>query len=81
VMGLEIHLKDSAHGGWHFYSFDDKRSADPHPVTDDCTTCHAAHAAVDNTFTQFYPTLLPIAESRHTLSAGYVKDEAGRTPE
>lgn len=82
VMGLEVHLKDSAHGGWAFYSFDDKRTtAAPHPATDTCTTCHAAHAAVDNTFAQFYPTLLSIAESHHTLSANYLKDEATRTPE
>ncbi len=32
------------------------------------------HAAVDTTFVQFYPTLLPIARSKGTLSAAYQKE-------
>ena len=35
----------------------------------------AQHAAVDTTFVQFYPTLLPVAERMKTLSAGYLADE------
>jgi hypothetical protein len=31
---------------------------------------------VDTTFVQFYPTLLPIAQKRGTLSDSYLKDEA-----
>jgi len=31
---------------------------------------------VDNTFVQFYPTLLPVAKSKGTLSAGYKKETA-----
>jgi hypothetical protein len=29
---------------------------------------------VDTTFVQFYPTLLPVAKEKGTLSAGYVKE-------
>jgi hypothetical protein len=29
---------------------------------------------VDTTFVQFYPTLLPIAQAKGTLSASYLKD-------
>ena len=39
-----------------------------------CYTCHEQQAAVDTTFVQFYPTLLPIAKSKGTLSAAYLKE-------
>jgi aspartate oxidase len=32
--------------------------------------------AADTTFVQFYPTLLPIAEEKQTLSASYLKEGA-----
>jgi hypothetical protein len=41
----------------------------------DCYSCHEQHGAVDTTFVQFYPTLLPIATQKGTLSAAYKKDE------
>jgi hypothetical protein len=44
------------------------------PLAADCYSCHAAHAAVDTTFVQFYPTLLPIATRKGTLSTAYRKD-------
>ena len=44
----------------------------------DCYTCHTQHAAVDTTFVQFYPTLLPIAQSKGTLSASYQKESAAQ---
>ena len=46
------------------------------PTSTDCYSCHAAHAAVDTTFVQFYPTLLPIATSKGPLSAAYLKENA-----
>ena len=39
-----------------------------------CYSCHAEHAAVDTTFVQFYPTLLPIAKGKGTLSPAYLKE-------
>lgn len=36
-----------------------------------CNVCHAKNAAVENTFVQFYPTLLEIARAKGTLNAGY----------
>jgi len=76
VVGVEVHSKDSARfkGSWGFFSFG---GADAHgaakmlPLSADCYACHAAHGAVDSTFVQFYPTLLPIARSKGTLSASY----------
>ncbi len=83
VTGVELHVKDSAHtptkiapDGWSFYSFD----SSPAPAariaqTETCYTCHQQHAAVDTTFVQFYPTLLPIAQARHTLSPAFLADQ------
>jgi hypothetical protein len=82
VMDLEFHVKDEARfpGKWAFFSFDpNSGNATLIPQTADCYTCHAAHAAVDTTFVQFYPTLLPIAQKKGTLSAEILKDEAAAT--
>jgi hypothetical protein len=79
VMGFEVHVKDEARfpGKWAFFEFD---SADKNgtlvPQAAPCYTCHAAHAAVDTTFVQFYPTLLPIAKAKGTLAAVYLKEES-----
>ncbi len=75
VKGREVHVKDNAHlHGWAFFGFGTEKTAKMIPRTADCYSCHAAHAAVDNTFVQFYPTLLPIATAKATLSAGYMAE-------
>jgi hypothetical protein len=76
VMGREIHVKDEARfpGKWAFFGFDDAKTAKMVPTEASCYKCHAEHAAVDTTFVQFYPTLLPIATSKGTLSASYQKE-------
>jgi Cytochrome P460 len=81
VMGLEVHVKDETRfpGKWAFFVLDDGKTGKMVPRSADCYTCHKAHAAVDTTFVQFYPTLLPIAQSRNTLAAAYQKENA--TPE
>ena len=79
VMDLEVHVKDEARfpGKWAFFSFDPAGgNGRPFPQTASCYSCHTAHAAVDTTFVQFYPTLLPIAQKKGTLSEAYLKDEA-----
>ncbi|MEO7206202.1 MAG: cytochrome P460 family protein [Steroidobacteraceae bacterium] len=77
VMAREVHVKDGARlQGWAFFGFDTGKTAKMIPRTADCYSCHAAHAAADNTFVQFYPTLLPIATAKGTLSAEY-KSENG----
>ena len=78
LMGLEVHVKDEARfpGKWAFFGFDDAKTAKMVPKEAACYSCHSDHGAVDTTFVQFYPTLLPIAKEKGTLSAGYVKDTA-----
>lgn len=77
-MGLEVHVKDEKRfpGKWAFFGFDDGKTASMIPTGATCYSCHAAHAAVDTTFVQFYPTLLPIAKSKGTLSSSYQKESA-----
>lgn len=78
VRGLEMHVKDVGrfNGGWAFFDIDGNAPATKIPMTKACYACHREHAAVDTTFVQFYPTLLPIARKHATLSAGYLKDQA-----
>jgi hypothetical protein len=78
VMGLEVHLKDESRfpGKWAFFDVANETKATLIPAGAPCYSCHADHAAVDTTFVQFYPTLLPIAQKKGTLSANYLKDLA-----
>ena len=81
IKDLEIHVKDVKRfpGGWAFFkSSDGKADATLRPQGADCYSCHGAHGAVDTTFVQFYPTLLPVAREKGTLSAGYLKDSTAK---
>lgn len=80
VMGLEFHVKDESRfpGKWAFFDIVNESKATLIPQGAPCYTCHAAHAAVDTTFVQFYPTLLPIAQQKGTLTANYLKDAAAK---
>lgn len=77
IMGLEVHVKDETHfpGKWAFFEFDSmQKPGTLIPEKAPCYTCHVAHGAVDTTFVQFYPTLLPLATEKKTLSAAYLKE-------
>ena len=78
IMSLEVHLKDEMRfpNRWAFFAFDGTPIGKLIPGTADCYSCHAAHGAVDTTFVQFYPTLLPLATSKGTLSPSYLAEEA-----
>jgi hypothetical protein len=79
VMGREVHVKDNTRlQGWAFFGFDDEKTAKMIPRSADCYSCHAAHGAVDNTFVQFYPTLLPVATAKGTLSAAYKAESSAK---
>jgi hypothetical protein len=71
-MGGEAHVKDTARfpGGWAFFAFSSMAPAPQIPTTAECYSCHQQHGAVDTTFVQFYPTLLPVAQSHGTVKPG-----------
>jgi hypothetical protein len=79
LMGFEVHVKDESRfpNKWAFFDFDSpEKNGTLLPQGAACYSCHAAHAAVDTTFVQFYPTLLPLAQKKGTLSDAFVKEEA-----
>lgn len=81
VMGFAVHVKDEARfqGKWAFFSFNSPSgNGTLIPEGASCYTCHAAHGAVDTTFVQFYPTLLPIARDKKTLSDAFIKEETSQ---
>jgi hypothetical protein len=70
VVGVEVEVKDESRfpGKWAFYEFGrNAASAKPLPATASCYSCHAQNGAVDNTFVQFYPTLVDIARQKGTF--------------
>ncbi len=76
VAGIESEVKDA--GKWTFYSFSRTggrtgTEGKAFPRTQNCYACHAQNGAVDNTFVQFYPTILPVAKERGTLNLSRVK--------
>ena len=65
ISGIESEVKDS--GKWTFYGFGATGTeGKPFARTERCYSCHAEHGAVDNTFVQFYPTLIPTARAKGT---------------
>jgi hypothetical protein len=69
VVGVEAHVKDEARfpNKWAFFDLGTSApSAKPLPPNSACQTCHARSGAVDDTFVQFYPTLIPIAKAKGT---------------
>ncbi len=72
LAAMEASVKDSRFPGkWAYFDFGRgaamKAAAGPLPQTASCYACHATHAALDNTFVQFYPTLLEAARRAGTL--------------
>lgn len=65
LMGLAVEVKDSERNPdkWAYYGFAaDSKSSGAMAHGNSCWSCHDAHAAVEHTFVQFYPTLKPIAK-------------------
>ncbi len=70
LMGIEAEVKDERRfpGKWAFFGFQGGAdSASAFPKSQSCYSCHAQNGAVDNTFVQFYPTLLEVARQKGTL--------------
>src|SRR4029453_15361251 len=62
---VEASVKDEARfpGKWAYFDFgrDMKPQVAALPRTERCYSCHSENGAVDNTFVQFYPTMLDVA--------------------
>jgi len=78
-LGMEVHVRDTARfkdtGGWQFFGFRDEKPG-AKIAGPACINCHEAHGAVDTTFVQFYPTLVPVAQAKATFSPAYLKEAA-----
>jgi hypothetical protein len=71
-LGIQAEVKDESRtpGKWAFYRFQGSSgSGTLFPSTASCYSCHSLNGAVDNTFVQFYPTLLEVARKKGTLQA------------
>jgi hypothetical protein len=76
LMGLAVEVKDSARNPdkWAYYAFNADneaaagKSAGAMPKGNGCWSCHEAHAAVEHTFVQFYPTLKVVAKKFGTYN-------------
>jgi len=72
ITGIEVEVKDVARfpNKWAFFGFG-AAAANGRQLPDNagCQACHSANGAVDNTFVQFYPTLIPVAKAKGTFRA------------
>jgi len=73
LVAIEAAVKDVNRypGKWAYFNFgrgaELKDRTEPLPTTATCYACHSTNAAVDNTFVQFYPTLLEVAKRMGTV--------------
>ena len=77
-VAFEAEVKDSSRfpgNGWAFFALGNAKTAKMIPRSATCYSCHPDKGAVDNTFVQFYPTLLPVAKAKGTLTPGYAAAE------
>jgi hypothetical protein len=73
LIAIEAEVKDSKKypDKWAFFSFELGTVARMIPSGSVCQTCHEKNGAVENTFVQFYPTLIETARKNGTLKANY----------
>jgi hypothetical protein len=77
ILAIEAEVKDEARfkEKWAYVDFSHggtlHDTAKPFDGDSACNVCHSKNAAVENTFVQFYHTLLEVAKAKHTLNAGY----------
>jgi hypothetical protein len=72
VMALEAAVKDEERlpQKWAYFGFGRVDKAAPLPASSACNSCHSQSAAVENTFVQFYPTLLEVATHKGYVESG-----------
>lgn len=78
LLAIEAEVKDEKRfpQRWAFFPLGDGDTAAALPANSSCNTCHSQNGAVDNTFVQFYPTLLQVARKKGTLTPDYLRKAA-----
>ncbi len=74
LISIQAEVKDSSRfegNGWAFFALGKVNRGPMIPRSATCYSCHPANGAVDNTFVQFYPTLLLVAKEKGTLNPAY----------
>ncbi len=79
VLAIEAAVKDVSRfadrGGWAYFDFGggptQKAETPALPATERCYACHRDNTAVENTFVQFYPTLMEVARRMGTVKPTY----------
>ena len=77
LVAIEAAVKDVNRypGKWAYFNFgrgaELKDRTEPLPQTATCYACHSTNTAVDNTFVQFYPTLLEVAKQKGRVRPGF----------
>jgi hypothetical protein len=78
MVALEVEVKDRSRfpeTGWGFFNFGDapnfQAAAAALPTSATCYSCHRQNTAVENTFVQFYPTLMEVARRLGTVKPAY----------
>jgi len=82
--GIEAEVKDPAHSPdvWSYYNFGTGTSAATAFAKDSCWECHEKNAAVEHSFSQFYPRLLDVALAKNTIKPGvYIAPNVSRIRE
>ena len=69
LLAVEAEVKDEARfpEKWAYFGFGTGHDAAGKFPQNACWSCHSQNAAVENTFVQFYPTLLSVAYDRNTV--------------
>jgi hypothetical protein len=80
VVAVEAAVKDASRfpdTTWAYFDFGappkQAASAAALPPSASCYSCHRQNAAVEQTFVQFYPTLMDTARRLGTLNPGYIE--------
>ena len=69
LLGVEAEVKDESRfpEKWAYFSLGVNGKTGAKFSQDECWSCHNQNAAVENSFVQFYPTLLKVASEKNTI--------------
>jgi hypothetical protein len=81
IAAIEVEVKDGRRftttNGWGFFEFDSgHKPATQLDKSETCYACHTANGGVEQTFVQFYPTLVDVATAHGTLKTNAGAHEA-----